>query len=152
MKRTWLWVVLIGLAGGSLAFAQENGGNFAAGEKTAVSGKLGVAGGMIALEDGGKTYYITGLTRFIGFIDGLKEGAQVSLEGYAVPRSRGGGYSFRVTKLTLNGKDYDLDARFARNGSAHFPHPGRMTPGYGPWGSRTDRDYDRREQRKHPNR
>jgi hypothetical protein len=39
--------------------------------------------GMIAVQSGGKTYYVGGLNRLIGFIDGLKEGASVKLEGYA---------------------------------------------------------------------
>jgi hypothetical protein len=151
MKRIWLYLILISLAGGSSVFAQEIRQNPGIPEKTVISGKLGVAGGMIALEEGGKTYYTAGLDRFTGFIDGLKEGAQVSLEGYAVPRYRGGaGYFFRVTKLTLNGKDYDLDTDITRNGSDNYPFSGRMMPGYGPRGPQNNRDYHHQERRRRP--
>jgi hypothetical protein len=64
---------------------------------------------MISLESGGVLYYVMGLNRFIGFIDGLKEGAAVSLEGYDFEAPRlSGTRLFRVTELRLNGKTYDL--------------------------------------------
>jgi hypothetical protein len=78
-------------------------------EKTTISGNLGISGGMLSLESGGVLYYVRGLDRFIGFIDGLKEGAALSLEGYAVDSPRfGEAKIFRVTELRLNGKTYDL--------------------------------------------
>jgi hypothetical protein len=49
------------------------------------------------------------LTRYIGFIDGLKEGAAVTLEGYALPSPQNNPVKFlHIQKMTLNGKDYDL--------------------------------------------
>ncbi|AEF80831.1 hypothetical protein [Leadbettera azotonutricia] len=112
MKRICLCVILVAATAG-LVFAQgENRRESkAAPVKITISGALGVANGSIALKSGNDTYYVMGLDRFVGFIDGLKEGAQVSLEGYAfaIPQNNEGKV-FRVTKLTLNGKDYDLDS------------------------------------------
>jgi len=78
-------------------------------ETVTVSGALGVARGMIALTSGGKVFYLAGLGRLVGFVDGLKEGAQVTAEGYALPLpGDGGGAVLRLTKLTLGGREYDL--------------------------------------------
>lgn len=74
-----------------------------------VDGKLALVNGMIAVQSGGKTYYVGGLNRLIGFIDGLKEGSSVKLEGYALALPGAPEYlHLQVTKLTFNGKDYDL--------------------------------------------
>ena len=111
MKRIWLCVFLTAsMAVMVFAQGEKRRDAKAAPEKTTISGTLGIAKGAIALKSGSDTYYVMGLNRIAGFIDGLKEGAQVSLEGYAfaVPRSDEEKI-FRVTKLTLNGKDYDLD-------------------------------------------
>jgi len=78
-------------------------------EKTSLSGTLGITQGQISLTSGGKTWYVPGLNRFTGFIDGLKEGARVTVEGYALtPTDATKNGFFRVTKLTLNGKDYEI--------------------------------------------
>ena len=57
-------------------------------ESTTVNGNLTIAQGMIAVESEGVTYLTGGLNRFVGFIDGLQEGALVNLEGDAFPVSR----------------------------------------------------------------
>jgi hypothetical protein len=78
-------------------------------EKTSLTGNLGISRGMISLESGGALYYVMGLDRLIGFIDGLKEGAPVSLEGYAFQSPRFSGVNFfRTLSLGINGKTYDL--------------------------------------------
>jgi hypothetical protein len=130
MKRVWLCVLLIVSMTG-LIFAQSAKTQKTNPEKTTISGALGIAKGAIALKSGNDTYYVMGLNRFIGFIDGLKEGAQVTLEGYALTSPRNGEVkTFRVTKLTLNGKDYDLDTgNFAPRGNFNPPPPGW---GWGP--------------------
>jgi hypothetical protein len=80
-----------------------------AAETMTVSGALGIRQGRIALESGGRTWYVKGLNRFIGFIDGLKEGVAVTLEGSGVKSTKEENAGFlRVAKLTLNGKTYDL--------------------------------------------
>jgi hypothetical protein len=79
-------------------------------DKLTVSGKLEAVHGRIALKDSGKTYYIVGISQLVGFVDGLQEGAKVSLEGWtrAFPGDSNS-LVLRATKLTFNGKDYDLD-------------------------------------------
>ncbi|MDR1099142.1 MAG: hypothetical protein LBL28_01540 [Treponema sp.] len=119
MKRTGFFLALLCAAG--ILFAQTAnppGPGFGRGEaeKTAISGNLGISSGMISLESGGTLYYVIGLNRFIGFIDGLKEGAAVSLEGYAFEAPRlSGAMLFRVTELRLSGKSYDLSPPGGRN-------------------------------------
>jgi hypothetical protein len=99
-------------------------------ESASVSGNLTIVQGMIAVKNNDTTYLIRGLNRYIGFIDGLKEGAAVTLEGFARPNPRDDKVKFMsVQKLTLNGKDYDV-ARPSGNanpGNAK-PGPGKVTP------------------------
>jgi hypothetical protein len=95
-----------------------------------IRGNLALINGGIALEDGGTTYYIRGLDRLVGFVEGLKEGAAVVLEGYSfgpppspqAPNAPGAGAEpapegwkvFTAVKLTLNGREYDnLSPRLA---------------------------------------
>jgi hypothetical protein len=74
-----------------------------------ISGTMVVANGMPALKSGDVTYYISGISRLIGFIDGLKEGAQVTFEGVATASPNNQNIKFlRATKLTINGKVYEL--------------------------------------------
>ena len=78
-------------------------------ENVTVSGNLTIAQGIIAVVSGDTTWLVRGLDRYIGFIDGLKEGAMVTLEGYAMPSPRSDKIkSLQVQKMTLNGKDYEL--------------------------------------------
>lgn len=96
-----------------------------------VEGKLTLVNGMIAVQSGGKTYYVGGLNRLIGFIDGLKEGSSVKLEGYAFVLPGAPEYlQLRVSKLTFNGKDYDLSNSVGYGMGA----PGAICPmgSYGP--------------------
>ena len=78
-------------------------------ESVSVSGNLAVTRGGISVESGGITYLTFGLNSLVGFVDGLKEGAQVALEGYAaqIPKNEKEKI-MHVTKMTLNGKEYDL--------------------------------------------
>jgi hypothetical protein len=58
--------------------------------------------GFIALASGDNVYFVPMLMRYAGFVEGIKEGAKVSVEGY----------QFRdilhPKKVTVNGKDYDF--------------------------------------------
>jgi len=83
--------------------------NTPATETVTVSGTMVVANGMPALKSGDVIYYINGISRLIGFIDGLKEGAQVTIEGVATSSSSNQNIKLlRATKLTINGKVYEL--------------------------------------------
>jgi hypothetical protein len=117
-----------------------------------ISGNLGISQGMVSLESGGELYYVTGLDRFIGFIDGLREGAAVSLTGYAFETPRlSGAKVFRVTELRLNGKSYDLGPLagdwgpdrqdWGQGRNRGFRHCGDFRSFNGPPGGRA-RDFD----------
>lgn len=67
-----------------------------------VDGTLQLERGMVAVASGDSVYFVPMLTRYIGFIDGLKEGARVSVEGY---ESRN---SIRPVKVTIGGKSYNF--------------------------------------------
>ncbi|GHV88143.1 hypothetical protein AGMMS50267_05030 [Spirochaetia bacterium] len=78
-------------------------------ETVTVNGNLQLVEGRIAVVSDGKTYFTHDLQRLTGFIDGLKEGASVTLEGAAYPVPNNADARFlRVTKLTFNGKTYDF--------------------------------------------
>ena len=80
-----------------------------AAETVTLSGSLVVAYGSPALKSGDEIYLLGGLSRLTGFIDGLKEGAQVTIEGRAFTGRREESLKFlRPLKLTLAGKTYDL--------------------------------------------
>ena len=102
-------------------------------ESASVSGNLTIVRGMIAVSSGDVTYLAGGLQRFVGFIDGLKEGAAVTLEGsaFAVPQNDKVKFLL-VQKMTLNGKDYDLGRPRPNAGpnmmQRPMPIPGPMQP------------------------
>jgi hypothetical protein len=78
-------------------------------EELTINGKLEWVNGQVAVKTGGKTYYVSGLSQLIGFADGLKEGAQVTLTGRAFVNPQTPDYArFRTEKLTFKGKDYAL--------------------------------------------
>jgi hypothetical protein len=84
----------------------------AAGETVTVSGNLALVDGQIAVVADGVTYIAGGLRWLTGFIDGIKEGAAVSLEGRARtapfdPNTR----FLRISKLTVGGKEYAFPVR-----------------------------------------
>jgi hypothetical protein len=117
MKRMILFFLLVSCAT-ALTFAQGNNRrdqnntqrwqDFKA-ETTSVSGNFTIAQGMIAVTSNDITYLVRGLNRYIGFIDGLKEGAAVTLEGYALPYPQDSKVKFLLAqKMTLNGKEYEL--------------------------------------------
>jgi hypothetical protein len=79
---------------------------------------------MIAVQKDGITYLTSGLNRWVGFIDGLREGAQVTLEGVATVSPQDSRVKMlRVHKMTLNGKEYDLVSSF-RNSASPMPRQG----------------------------
>jgi len=119
MKKL-LFVVALALVGGAALFAQVGPGMMgkrnsaqSAGQTAAktitVEGKLALINGTIGMQSGSKTYYLPNLGMLAGFIDGVKEGSSVKVEGYEYPLAAAPEYStVMVTKLTVGGKDYDL--------------------------------------------
>jgi hypothetical protein len=113
MKRKILFsIFLIGLV--MMVYSQEREGgwrprNMPEPENVTVSGNLIVAHGMPAIKSGDTTYIVSGISRLIGFVDGLKEGAQVSIEGIAFKMPRREDVKIlRSGTMNLNGKTYDL--------------------------------------------
>jgi hypothetical protein len=100
-------------------------------ETISLTGKLELIDGQIALQKDETTYYVLGLRKLIGFVDGLKEGAEVTLEGVALgsPRNEKN-QNLLISKLVLNGKEYDnlnpalAGPRGNRAGSNPPPQPG----------------------------
>jgi hypothetical protein len=113
LKRKILFVMLM-LGFAAMVQAQVwgpgwNWRNTPASETITVTGTMVVANRMPALKSGDVTYYIGGISRLIGFIDGLKEGAQVTVEGAAMASPGDKNVKFLwPSKLTINGKVYDL--------------------------------------------
>jgi hypothetical protein len=73
---------------------------------TVINGNLQLVSGQIALIYQNRIYFIIGLDRYIGFIDGLKEGAYVILEGSIISIGANGEAYFQVSTLALNGRKY----------------------------------------------
>jgi hypothetical protein len=120
-------------------------------EKTEIRGNLGISHGFISVESGGVVYYVMGLQRFIGFIDGLKAGAGVILEGYVLPQQNQNPRFFRATKLDIGGKDYDLSPppgmeKFRQRDFMGPRFPDRR-PGQSPRPHGYDNDRNRRRER-----
>jgi hypothetical protein len=113
LKRNILFIMMI-LGFAVMVQAQVwgpgwNRRNIPAREAVTVSGTMVVARRMPVLKSGEVTYYVGGLSRLIGFIDGLKEGAQVTIEGAAITIHGDKNVKFLIpSKLTINGKVYDL--------------------------------------------
>jgi hypothetical protein len=73
-----------------------------------VSGPLQLVNGRIAVVQEGKTYYADQLGRLVGFVEGLREGAQVTLTGTPELYPYGtDAYRLWISAMTLNGKVYD---------------------------------------------
>jgi hypothetical protein len=138
MKRIILCVLFVMAVGGMLA-AQNSGRpdsprRNGEPEKISLSGSLALSRGRIVLESGGSTYYVAGIGGLIGFVEGLKEGASVSLEGWAFPLPRSEKEQiFRAAKLSFNGKDYELGGQerpprneFGFNRENRFGPPSRF--------------------------
>ncbi|MCL2069730.1 MAG: hypothetical protein FWH19_01940 [Treponema sp.] len=78
-------------------------------ETVSLAGSLIVAQGMPALQSGNDTYLIFGLGRLIGFIDGLREGAQVTIDGTVVASPMDSEIKILVpSQLALGGRTYDI--------------------------------------------
>jgi len=98
MKKLMLLTAIAFLASGTI-FAQAWGG---VSQRITVTGTLQLQNGQIAVASGNTVYLVPTLGRYIGFIDGLKEGAGVSIEGYV------SGNYLEPSKVTINGKPYDF--------------------------------------------
>ena len=78
-------------------------------ESVSINGNLTIEHGRIAVNAGDTTYLVGGLSRFVGFIDGFKAGAEVSIEGVARVNPRQENVRvLRAQSMTFNGNEYNL--------------------------------------------
>ena len=119
---------------GPQAFGREAGNT---GEELTLNGKLEWADGRIAVKTEEKTYFVTGIRQLLGFVDGLKEGAQLTLTGRAYGVSYIPDYGFfRTEKVSFNGKDYAVNrggpgfGEMTRQGRGRNGGGGMMRPGW----------------------
>lgn len=108
-RKTFLILFIFGLA--VIVSAQGWGGRQPlVSETVTVTGTMVVSNGIPALKSGEVTYYIGGINRLIGFVDGLKEGAQVTVEGSSIATPSNNNFKFLTpSKLTFNGKTYEFN-------------------------------------------
>ena len=105
-------ILVFGIA--ALASAQQREGgrnrrNLPPAELVTASGDLVVAHGMPAIRSGDTTFLVFGLSRLVGFIDGLREGAHVTVEGRALASRNDNNLKFLMpSTLTLGGRNYEL--------------------------------------------
>ncbi len=78
-------------------------------ESVKLEGTLELVDARVAIKKDDKTYFVMIPSRLFGFIDGLKEGASVKIDGYsrAFPYAENS-YVVHVNTLELNGKTIDL--------------------------------------------
>ena len=111
-KTIFLLILVFGLA--VFASAQTRGPGrgqraLPPSEAVTASGNLIVAHGLPAIRSGDTTYLVLGLNRLVGFVDGLREGAHVTVEGRALTYRNDNNLKFlRPATLTLGGRNYDL--------------------------------------------
>jgi len=92
-----------------------------------IEGTLQLEKGSIVLKSGEKSYFVPLLTRYAGFIEGLKEGAKVSVEGFEARNF------IMPKKATIAGKEYNFlaDGRGPGFGNDNF-NPGQKRNDFGP--------------------
>jgi hypothetical protein len=81
-----------------------------------VEGTLKLERGFVAVESGDSVYYVPMLNRYIGFINDLREGTRVSVEGREFRNV------IQPTKVTIGGRTYNFPAT--------GPNPGFGAPGF----------------------
>jgi len=79
-----------------------------------IEGTLQLENGSIAVASGDTVYRVPMLTRYIGFIDGLKEGAKVSVEGYEDRNV------IFPSKVTIGSNSYDFNVLGRGQGGPGF--------------------------------
>jgi hypothetical protein len=102
MKKVVVILIVALLAIGTLS--AQNWGRQTIPESVKIEGTLQLHNGQFAVASGNNIYYVPMIGRYVGFIDNLKEGSNVSFEGYVA------GNFLRPLKMTISGKSYDLAA------------------------------------------
>ena len=113
MKKIVIFLFIAALLVGTVS-AQNRDNRQRDDNLVTVDGTLKLERGFVAVESGDSVYFVPMLNRYIGFINGLSEGTRVSVEG------RNFRNVIQLTKLTINGRDYD----FAAGRGPDFGAPG----------------------------
>jgi len=130
MRKIGFLLVIAFLAIGTVS-AQNWRNQWGISQSITVEGTLQLQNGQIAVSTGNAVYYVPVLNQYIGFIDGLKEGARISVLGYA------SGNILQASQVTINGKTYDfLTPRYDNNST--YANYGSCCYGLGAgnWGRR----------------
>jgi hypothetical protein len=98
MKKM-IFVLAIGILAIGTISAQAWGA-----QSITVEGTLQLQNGQIAVASGNSVYFVPVLNQYIGFIDGLREGARITVSGYA------SGNVLQAAQVTINGKSYNFQA------------------------------------------
>ena len=102
MKKAFFVLAIAVLAVGMVS-AQNWGNPWGVAQTVTVEGTLGLQNGNIVLTSGDTVYFVPMLSRYVGFVEGLREGARVSVQGYA------GSYNMLMpVSFTVGGKSYDV--------------------------------------------
>ena len=102
MKKLGLVLVITCLVIGTVFAQNQEKERRSPPQSITVEGTLQLQNGMIAIKSGETVYYVPMLQRYVGFIEALKEGNTISVEGYAFKNF------LRPTKVALGGKTYDF--------------------------------------------
>ena len=99
-------------------------------ETVSLSGTLQVQNGQIVFNSGTTVYFVPEIVRLVGFVEGVREGAQVSVEGMSY------GNILHLTRLNVGGRSYDFPAAgFAQNNAPGIAPGAWCCLGYGgAWG------------------
>jgi len=112
MRKLTIFLIVAVLAAGTLsAQTKSEKPRERTDNSVTVQGTLKLEKGFIALQSGDSVYFVPSLNRYTGFISELKEGANVSVEGYVIRNM------LHPKKITVAGKTYDLIAAGPRPGS-----------------------------------
>jgi len=149
MKRTVIVVLAIAVAASAVSAQGWGPGSRGPGvvaapvELSKIEGKLSLVNAHPAVVVKDKTFYVGIPSRLFGFVDGLKEGAAVKLEGYEQPLPYATNVAmFHVVKLTIGGREIDLSQAGGFGpgmmgshgpGSAGPMGRGMMPGGHGRW-------------------
>jgi hypothetical protein len=130
MKRLNFVVVITILLASALSAQGFNRGRNDV-KPVTVEGTLKIERGIISLVSGDTVYFVPMLTRYIGFIDGLKEDAKATIEGFTARNF------LHPTKVTINGKAYDFNmGNFGQNFMNGNGNRERFSRGNNPMGGR----------------
>jgi hypothetical protein len=140
MAKRIIIVLVLGLFLAGFAFANGQQEPAAAtGQKLALRGSVTFENLIHpTLKSGDKVYELL-VPRYLAYQAGLKDGAEIAVEGYEVkdmPAWAGledNETAVFVTKATINGKDYDL-SQYHRGMMGGYGPGGRMMGGRGPGG------------------